>query len=114
MVAARIRLCRIDRRLLGGDDHFVGLPIEFDEEVSCADAVIIVDENSGYLPRNASGHEGHVAIHVGIISRDGVESFLNPWNAERGDDCQKEGDERPNQQRLPQEFSLRRVLVFWA
>ena len=86
----QIRLCGIDRCLFDGNDDLVGLPVEFDEEISCTDAVIIVDENSGYLPRNASGNEGYVTIHIGIICRDGVESFLNPWNAKRGGDCQKE------------------------
>ena len=90
MVATKIRLCGIDRCLFGGDDDLVGLLIEFDEKISCADAVIIVDENSGYLPRNASGNEGYVTIHIGIICRDGIESFLDPWNAKHGGDCQKE------------------------
>ncbi len=112
MVAARIRLCGIDRRLFGGDDDLIGLPIEFDEEVSCLDAVIVIDENFGDLPRHTSGYEGYVTVHVGVIRRDSVKGFLDPGNAKHGGDYQKERDERPNQEGLPQGLALLRVFVF--
>ncbi len=42
----QVRLCGIDSPFLGGNYDFIGLPVEFGEEIVFVHAVIVIHENS--------------------------------------------------------------------
>ena len=68
----KVCICNVNSRLLYGHLYLIRLRIEFDEHVAFAHAAIVVHEHSHHLPRNARRNKGDVAIHVGIVGRDGV------------------------------------------
>ena len=53
--------------------------------------VVVVDENARDLAADPGGNEGHVAVHVRIVGRNGVESLQGPRNADHKDGCQDHG-----------------------
>ena len=93
------QLCRrrIDGRLFDRDCDLKGLLVQFDQKVSLAHAVVVVDQNPRNLAFDAGGHEGDVTVDVCVIRRNRVERQLDPGNAEpksggqdQNADCSKE------------------------
>ena len=78
----KVRLRGVDRRFLHGDRVLKGLLVQLDENIPLMNTVVIIDQDAGDLPAYASGNECDVAIHVGIIGRDGVERQPDPRDAE--------------------------------
>ncbi len=67
-----IRLCGIDRSLLDRDLHAIGFRVEPDEHITLLHSIVIVDQDTRHLADDARCNEGHVAVHIGIIGRNGV------------------------------------------
>jgi hypothetical protein len=77
----QIRLCDPDGRSFFGDRNFIRLPVQLGENVSLVDTVVIVDKNPGYLAAYASSNERDMSVHIGVVSRDSVESQFDPGDA---------------------------------
>jgi hypothetical protein len=87
----QVRLGDIDGRPLDGDCGPIRLFVQFDEKVSPADAVIVVDEDTGHLAAHARRDEGDVTVHECVVGRNRVESFHDPRNANSENDRQNHG-----------------------
>jgi hypothetical protein len=66
----------------GGDLHLVRLRVNFNKHVTSFHAIVIVDQHAGYLTADSGRDEGHVAIHVRVIGRDGIQRMMYAWNAD--------------------------------
>ena len=60
--------------LLLRDRDLKGLLVQFGEKLSFADTVIVIHQNPGNLAADAGSNERHMAVHVCVIRRNGVES----------------------------------------
>ena len=78
----KICLCCVDSRFLHGDRVLEGLLVQLGEKISLMNTVVIIDQHAGDLSAYASSNECDVAVHVGVIRRDGVERQSDPRNAE--------------------------------
>ena len=90
------------QKLSSRRDTFLGFqpPAVGDEEVAAVHAVVVVDEDPCHLATDARGDEGDMAVHVGVVGRDGVERFDGPRNAEPQDERQAH-DARAGNHELP-------------
>ena len=73
----QVRLGRADGGLLDRDLNPVRLLVELDQQVPLLDAVVVVHEDPGHLARHPGGHEGHVAVDVGVVGGDRVQHRLH-------------------------------------
>ena len=78
----QIGFCGIHGRLGNVDLHLIRFLVELDEQVAFANAVVVVDQHPHDLTGNARRDKRHVAIHVGVVGRDGVKCRVNPRQAE--------------------------------
>ena len=78
----QVRRRRIDSRLFDRDCDLKRLLVEFDQQVSLAHPVVVVDEDARDLAPDAGGDECHVTVHIGVVGRNRVERRLDPGNAE--------------------------------
>jgi len=84
----QVRLCGIDRRSLLRDCNLKRLLVQFGEKLSFLNTVIVIHQNPGNLAADAGGNECHMAVHVCVVRRDGVEREADPGNAKYTGDCQ--------------------------
>ena len=77
----QIRLRGIDRRFLFGDRDLVGLLVQLGEKISLANTVVVIDQNPGNLAADAGSNERHMAIHICVIRRNGIEGQFDPGNS---------------------------------
>lgn len=62
--------------------------VDFGEKLAFAHTVVVVHQNPGDLAGNPRGDEGHMAVDVGVVRRDGFEGCKDPGDAEYADDRQ--------------------------
>jgi hypothetical protein len=91
----QIRFCGRYGGSLFGDRDFIGLAVQLGENVALMDAIVIIDENPGYLATDTSGNERYVPIHIGVVGGDRIEGQLNPRDAKFPDRRQHQSGQRP-------------------
>ena len=64
-------------RLLDVELNLVRLPVELDQQVPLLHAVVVVDQDPAHLAGDPGGHEGHVAVDVGVIGGDRLQHRLD-------------------------------------
>src|SRR5689334_6951298 len=72
-----VRFGDVPRRLFRVNGNLIRLPIEFDEDVTLANSVVVVNFHSDDLPGYAGGNEGNVAVHVGVVGRNGGKCVID-------------------------------------
>ena len=75
-----VRLRGIDRGLLDRDLHAIRLRVQLDQHVALLHPVVILDQHPSHLTHDARCDEGHIAVHIGIIGRDGVQRVDDSWD----------------------------------
>jgi len=65
----------------------IRLLVQFDEKITPAHPVVVIDENARDLAANPGGNEGDMTVHECVVGRNGVESIQNPRNANHEDGC---------------------------
>ena len=78
----QIRRAVIHRRLLHGDGEPERLLVQLDEKVALAHTIVVVHQHPEHLARHPGRDEGDMAVHKGVVRRNGVQGLLNPGNAE--------------------------------
>ena len=70
----QVRLCGIDGRfLLRRPRSSKRLLVQFGEKIAFAHAVVVIHQNPGNLAADAGRDESHMAVHVSVVGRNGVE-----------------------------------------
>ena len=70
------------------DLDLVRLLVELDQQVPLLHAVVVVHQDPAHLAGDPGGHEGHVAVDVGVIGGDRVQHRLHRWDQEVSPDRQ--------------------------
>ena len=96
----RVRLGRLDGGALQINLHLKRFLVELDEQVPLLDAVVVVHQDPGHLAGHPGGHEGHVAVDVGVVRAHGIERRNDPRDQEVSRDRQTGRGPR-QQQPLP-------------
>ena len=82
----QISLHGIDRGLLDRDLHAIRFRIELDENVAFFDPIIVIDKDARDLSAHTRRHERDVAIHISVISRNGVPRVKGFRDYDKDDD----------------------------
>src|SRR4029077_20559195 len=84
----QVCVCGVDGCSLLGDCDLIWLLVQFGEKISFVHTVIVIHQNPGNLASHAGRNESKVAVPACVIRRDGVETLLDPGNAQSQDTCQ--------------------------
>ena len=105
-------MSRIDLRLLFGDRVLEWLLVQLGEKLAIADTIVVIDQHAGDLAADARRHEGDMAVHIGVIRRDGVQGQVQPGNPVDPKRRTGQGDRNGQQQRTFPFSPMGRRLLF--
>ena len=74
--------------------HLKWLRIELNQDIAFFYPVIVINQNLRDLAAHARRNESDIAVHVSIVSRNGVPCMKNPGNDDENDRQHAKDDKR--------------------
>jgi hypothetical protein len=88
------RLRCLNGRLFDCDLHLKRLRIKSNQDIAFFYPVVIINQNLRDLPADARSDEGDIAVHVSIVSRNGVPRVKDPGDDDEDDEQYANDNER--------------------
>jgi hypothetical protein len=89
----QICLRGVNRSLFDGDLHLKRLRIELNHYVAFFYPVVVINQNLRDLSADARGDESDIAVHVSIVSRNGMPCVKNPGNDDEDEEQHTDNNE---------------------
>jgi hypothetical protein len=87
-------LRRINGRLFDCDLDLKRLRIEPNQDIAFFHTVIVINQNLRDLAAHARRNESDIAVHVSVVSRNGVPRVKDPGNGDKNDKQHAKDDKR--------------------